>query len=116
MPLVAGGLFGESLHVVALARDAVEQGQQQATRRFALGGFCRLEADELDDLVDGHRAVDQVVARGNLDRSAVFLVQVLVVSATDDLLHDVAHRDDARRAAVLIDDHGDFRVLLLQRG
>ena len=42
-------------------------------------------------------------------------MRVLVVDAADDLLHDVAHRNDAGRAAMLVDDHGDFRALLLQR-
>ena len=40
---------------------------------------------------------------------------ILVVDAPHDLLHDIAHRNDARRAAVLVNDHGDLGMTALQQ-
>ena len=44
----------------------------------------------------------------------VWATVVLVADVADDLLDDVLERDDARGAAVLVDDDGDLEAGLAQ--
>ena len=64
------------------------------------------------DIVRQYKYTRYPVCDGSKDRIVGF-VHVLVVDAADDLLHDVAHGDDARRAAVLIHDNAHLGATLL---
>ena len=65
-------------------------------------------------LLQEHLGVDGVKARALLFHQRAIRIE-LVLNISDDFLDDVLDRDHARRAAVLIDDNGKLRALLLHR-
>ena len=102
-------------HRVPLFGDAVERGEQNACRRFAFVRFLRKEAEQILQVIDGKRAIDQIATIAFLHDLVCQAVAILVVDAPHDLLHDIAHRDDARRATVLVNNHGDLGMTALQQ-
>ena len=65
-------------------------------------------------LLQEHLGVDGVKARALLFHQRAIRIE-LVLNISHDFLDDILDRDHARRAAVLIDDNGELRALLLHR-
>ena len=90
-------------HAVAHDRQPAERAEDVAAdRRVLVVGH--LEAEPLVELPDVRRARDQHVGVRIRRRQLLRLV-VLVEDLADDLLEQILHRHDARRAAVLVEHH-----------
>ncbi len=88
---------------LADGRDAPEVGQHQSRDRLVV---AEREAprEEAVQPLDLHRTLDADAAVGERLVQHLALI-VLVLDLTDDLLEQILDRDDADRAAVLVDDH-----------
>src|SRR5262249_24069142 len=67
----------------------------------------------LRELVDVRLAADDIASTALVDER-LRLDVVLVANLTDDLLEQIFDRDEARRAAVLVDDDRALRLLALE--
>src|SRR5262245_38173789 len=93
-------------------RDAADVVHQEATHgleAFALD----LDVEPLRHLVDVHLAAEDDAAVAFVD-DRLRLDVVLVANLADDLLEQVLDGHQARRAAVLVDDDRDLRLLPLK--
>ena len=98
--------------MLARLRDAAEQVGHKPRDRIVVA-LGQVHAGQVGDLVDRGRAVhgEFVLA----DPENLFrLVVVLVLDVAEDRFDQVLQRDEARRAAVFVDDHGDLDAPLLQ--
>ena len=110
----AGGVLGGEAQAVRLDRGARDRDQPEVLGHQAADAvdvlLLDVEAEQLVEVVDR-------VARGDPGRAVVelldldLLLVVLVGDLADDLLEDVLDRDQAGRAAVLVDDDGDVLAL-----
>ena len=68
------------------------------------------EPGGVDDLVVAQQPGHQPAARAERAHARLLAGVVLVADVADDLLDQVLHGDDARRAAVLVDDDGQLQA------
>src|SRR5690606_18374416 len=117
-PVDAAALHGNDaqqptgeLHFLADVRDVAQAGHDvPGDGRVLVHG--EREGVALVQVEDGDRAVDEDLAGLDLlDRGRLDLV--LVADVAYDLFDQVLERDDARRAAELVDDDGHVHALLL---
>src|SRR3954447_5964120 len=100
------------LHDGADLRYASGGRENQSGHGLVVVAF-QLGIEQILQRLDAQLAADHVFAVAEVDdRSFVFLV--LVRDLADDLFDDVFDRDDARRAAVFVDNHRHLNVLALK--